>query len=356
MSTSQQKYKRIVVKVGSSILYPGTKGINSSAFENISNQITQLRGKGKEIVVVSSGAIALGMHRLGLQERPKDLSYLQAIASIGQNELMDTYSDSLRKQGFLAGQILLTWEDVSDRRRYLNARHTVLTLLKLGVVPVINENDTVSVDEIKFGDNDRLSALVASLISADLLIILSDVEGLLDKDKKTVIRVVDKITPQIKDLACPTQKKTCVGGMVTKLEAAKVCVNSGIPCVIANGHKKDTILKVVDNPLNAGTLFVPDKSFLKAKKQWLAFGSKPKGRIIIDEGAKQALLNKKSLLCVGVTDLEGHFESGDIVSVNGQDNVEFARCKANISSKQLEKIKGTKYPKEAAHCDNIVVL
>jgi glutamate 5-kinase len=224
----------------------------------------------------------------------------------------------------------------------------------LKCIPIVNENDTVSTDEIKFGDNDRLSALVATLINADLLIILSDVDGLLDKSKK-VIPVVDEITARIKELACPTDKKTCVGGMTTKIEAAKIAMDSGIPCVIANGRTKDIILSAIKEPERYGTLFSPKKG-LAARERWIAFGTKPRGKIIVDDGAKRALINKKSLLSVGIIASEGSFESGDIVSVIDTEKFEFARGKVSLSSKQLDKIKGRRYDKEIIHRDNIVIL
>lgn len=359
MKQLEKNYKRIVVKIGGSLLCTDNNLLNFKVFKEIASQIIQLASKGKEVIIVSSGAIALGMDILGLKERPKELKYLQAAAAVGQNELMNAYRKFFGKRNF-AAQILLTWEDFSDRKRYLNAKNTLTALLVSDknhaqrIIPVINENDTVSTDEIKFGDNDRLSALVTSMVSADILIILSDVDGLIDRDN-TVIRQIEKITPQIKALACPTYKKTCVGGMVTKIEAAKISVDSGIPCVIANGRKKNIILSLLQNPLQYGTLFVPKKS-LTAKKQWIAFGSKPKGKIIVDQGAEKALLNKKSLLSVGIIANTGDFQAGDIVSILNNQNYEFARGKVTISSNQLDKIKGSRYDKEIIHCDNIVII
>jgi glutamate 5-kinase len=222
-------------------------------------------------------------------------------------------------------------------------------------IPIINENDTVATDEIKFGDNDILSALVANMVSADLLIILSDVDGLLEKDGRTLLRTVYEINPKIEKLACPTKKKTCVGGMVTKIEAAKIAMNSGIPCVIANGRLKNIVLRLAENPAAAGTLFVPKKG-LAAKKRWIAFGVKPKGRIIVDDGARNALIGHKSLLAVGIVDIGGDFEAGDIVGIADKHYVEFARGKINFSSKQLERLKGQRLDKEVIHCDNISIL
>jgi len=210
----------VVVKFGSSLFYAEGR-LDFGVLNDIASQVALLAQEGVCVTLVSSGAIALGMHTLGLKARPRELSVLQAAAAIGQNELMTVYRRVFKEKGLACGQVLLTWDDFNERSRYLNAKNTLLALLKLGVVPVINENDTVSTDEIKFGDNDRLSALVAGLISADILLMLTDVPGLLAEDKKTVIGVVEEITPRIKNLACPTEKKTCVGGMVTKIEAAR---------------------------------------------------------------------------------------------------------------------------------------
>ncbi len=256
MKQLQRSYNKIVVKIGSSLLCRKGKAIDSDLVDNIAGQIAALHKDGKEIILVSSGAIALGMSVLGLDKRPKELSYLQAAAAVGQNELMNVYREAFNKKGLNCAQVLLTWDDFSGRKRYLNAKNTLLALLKLGSVPVINENDTVSTDEIKFGDNDRLSALVAALVNADLLIMLSDVDGLLDKEKN-VIRVVAEINNEIKSLASPTDEKTCVGGMVTKLEAAKIAMHSGIPCVIANGGCENIITFLVRDPAGYGTLFMP---------------------------------------------------------------------------------------------------
>jgi len=253
----RQSHRRVVVKVGSSLFSAGRGRLDTGLINSIGSQISDLIGQGKEVVIVSSGAIALGMSILKINSRPKELQYLQATAAVGQHELMRVYHRSLDKYGIKCAQLLLTWDDFAAHR-YLNAKHTLNTLLKLKCVPIINENDTVATEEIRFGDNDKLSALVAILVGADLLIILSDVEGLLDKNKK-VIRRVDKITQAVKSLACPTRGKTCVGGMVTKIEAARIAVEAGIPCVIANGAELGIISRIADNPLSCGTIFVPNK-------------------------------------------------------------------------------------------------
>jgi glutamate 5-kinase len=366
-------YKRIVIKVGSSLFYAADNTLDFAVFDNVVRQVIHLVKANKEVIIVSSGAIALGMDLLGLRERPKKLNDLQAVAAIGQNKLMNRYQRVFGSSGCFGAQILLTWEDFYDRKRYLNAKNTLLALLEYRKyriqrpIPIINENDTVSTEEIKFGDNDRLSALVATLINADLLIILSDVDGLLDKNKK-VIRIVDEITPQIKTLAYPTNKKTCVGGMITKIEAAKIAVDSGIPCVIANGRRKNIILSAMENPSNSGTLFIPKEVTLAARERWIAFGTKPKGKITVDEGAKEALIRRgRSLLSAGVLSLKGEFRYGDMISIIDPEGKEFARGITNYSSTELEKIKGLKsdkieqalgykYYDEVVHRDNMVIL
>lgn len=354
MKLSEKKYKRIVVKIGSSLFYDKNRIDPLRSFEVISQISSLINLDKKEIIIVSSGAIALGMDLLKLSSRPKELPLLQAAAAIGQNMLMDSYSESFAKHKITCAQILLTWDDFGDRQRYLNAKNTLQTLLKLGVVPVINENDTISTEEIKFGDNDRLSAQVASLVNADFLVILSDVDGLWDKNKKVIPEVVE-ITSEIKALACPTSSKTCVGGMITKIEAAKIAVDSGIPCVIANGRKKGIIGMVLEDPLSNGTLFLPKKG-LKEKERWMAFSTKPKGNIIVDDGAKNALLNNKSLLSVGIVAVEGNFDSGSIVSIVDKKKNEFARGKTAAGSAKINEIKGQHFDKEVIHRDNIAIL
>ncbi len=254
---SPKKYNRVVVKIGASIFAADKHKVDTALINNIAVQISGLVKQGKEVVVVSSGAIAIGMSILKTASRPKELAYLQATAAIGQHELMHIYKLAFNKHGINCAQLLLTWDDFSDKR-YQNAKNTLNTLLKLKSVPIINENDTVATEEIKFGDNDKLSALVSILVGANLLIILSDVDGLLDKNKK-IIRSVAKITAGIKSLACPTNKKTCVGGMITKIQAAAIAVDSGIPCVIANGKKKGIISQIAKNPFSCGTVFTTRK-------------------------------------------------------------------------------------------------
>jgi len=354
LKESGKNYKRIVIKIGSSLFF-GQEGLSEHPMAGIAEQVSGLIREGRRVVIVSSGAIAWGMHALSMKARPRELSALQAAAAVGQHLLMGQYQKYFEKKALHCAQILLTWDDFGDRKRCLNARNTIASVLALGCIPVVNENDTISTDEIRFGDNDQLSALVASnLVSADLLIILSDVDGLLDKDKK-VVRVVPEIDHEVKMLACPTDKCTSVGGMITKIEAAKIAVDSGFPCVIANGRTKGVITSLVRDPDAYGTLFKP-KAGLTERERWMAFGTKTKGRIVVDDGARQALINRKSLLAVGIVAVEGHFEAGDIVSIRLGRGIEIARGKAGISSRQLDKIKGAHFDKEVIHRDNIVIL
>ncbi|MBI4972851.1 MAG: glutamate 5-kinase [Candidatus Omnitrophica bacterium] len=359
MKQLAKNYKRIVVKIGASLMRGQMAHADCFVYpmNEIAAQLADLIKGGKEMVVVSSGAIASGMSILKMKTRPKELSSLQATAAVGQHFLMSQYRKFFETRGLNCAQVLLTWDDFDNRARYLNAKNTILKLLELGIVPIINENDTVSTEEIKFGDNDRLSALVAGLVSSDLLIILSDVDGLLDKNKK-IIKVIDEISPQIKALACPTDKESCVGGMISKIEAAKIARDSGIPGVIANGKTKNIILQITkgEDTIGDWTLFLPRGVSLSARQRWIAFGARAKGRIVVDDGAKNALENRKSLLSVGVVAVQGIFEVDDIVSIADKSEEEFARGKAGVSSKQLEKVLGQRFAKEIIHCDNIVIL
>jgi glutamate 5-kinase len=252
---SARKNKKIVVKIGSSVLCPRGDRIDALFLGSIASQVAELAGSGTRTVIVSSGAIALGMGALKLHERPRELASLQAAAAVGQHELMHAWRDVFHSRGILCAQLLLTWEDIKDRQRYQNAKHTLHTLLEMGTVPVINENDTVATEEIKFGDNDTLSALVAVLVGADLLINLSDVDGLLDTNKQ-VIPHVGRITPAVRSLVCPGSSRTCVGGMAAKLNAAQIVLAAGIPYVVANGHTKGIIHSLASDPQSQGTLFM----------------------------------------------------------------------------------------------------
>lgn len=322
----------------------------------IARQINALLEDKREVVLVSSGAIACGMALLNLKQRPKEIAGLQAAAAIGQNELMGIYRKLFGSHKRICAQLLLTWEDFEERTRYLNVRKTVLTLLRQKVLPIINENDTVATDEIRFGDNDKLSSLMASLIGADLLIILSDVEGLYRLPGKEVIKTVERITPQISQLCCNTDKQTCVGGMSSKIEAIKISSHSGIPAIIASGKSADTILKAASGQ-PVGTFFLPQGKNLEARKRWIAYGARPKGAIVIDEGAKNALVKDgKSLLSVGIAAIKGTFLKNETVSILDAGMREIARGKVNFSAKELEARRGIRLKEEVIHRDNLVLL
>lgn len=352
----KKNFSRIVVKVGSSLMSAHDTHLNLEYVSGIIHQIHSLLEDNKEVVLVSSGAIACGMSLLKIKKRPQDIAGLQAAAAIGQNELMGIYRKLLEGHKRLCAQLLLTWEDFEDRKRYLNVRQTILTLLRYKVLPIINENDTVATDEIRFGDNDKLSGLVANLIGADLLIILSDVEGLYRLPEKRVIEVVEKITPEIARLCCTTDKQTCVGGMSSKIEAIKIAAGLGIPSIVASGKSRDALLRAVAGE-KIGTLFLEKKLSLKAKKRWIAYGVRTKGIITVDDGAKHALIkNGKSLLSVGIIAVKGNFRQNDTVSIVDTYQNEFARGKVNFSSRELELHKGVRFKKEVIHRDDMVIL
>ena len=260
--------KRIVIKIGTSVIASKNFALDEAWMKNFAKEISLLLKKGIEVIVVSSGAIAAGMHILNIKKRPGNLPEQQACAALGQGYLIKMYDNFFKKNGFHAAQILLTWDDMREKRRYLNAENTIRTLLNKKVVPVINENDTVSVDEIKFGDNDKLSALVAKLSGADLLIMLTDVDGLFIDNKKTCIDTVKVIDSGIEKLACGTDKECSLGGMKTKLEASKITMTSGVNCVIANGRKKGILSKILKGE-NIGTFFVPKHTKQEAHKKWV---------------------------------------------------------------------------------------
>lgn len=362
---SMKVFKRIVVKVGSSVLTEGKTNIVESNLERIVKHVADLSSQGKEVILVTSGAIACGLSSLGIDKRPTMLSKLQAAAAIGQNILMHNYTTAFSKHNLKCAQILLTREDFNERKRYINAKNTILNLIDLKVVPIVNENDTVSVDEIKFGDNDMLSALVAMLIDADGLEILSDIEGLCrtyDKDKKThsdLIKKVEKITPEIRIIASGTDSAYCIGGMESKIEAIKIATNVGIPVVLASGSNLTLKIDFVNPEQSDGTFFAVDSNFnLKAsKKHWIAFGAQSKGKIVIDEGAKKAILDTPaSLLSQGIVEIVGDFSKKDIVDMTDTSYCVIARGITGYSSQELQKIKGKKAKKEVVHRNDLVLL
>jgi len=326
---------RVVVKVGTQTLTGGGRMIDPHRVRILCDQIAALRARGLEVVVVSSGAVGVGMGRLGLDQRPRDLPTLQACAAIGQTLMIETWRTNLQEHGFSAAQILLTHEDVRGRKRHLSARGTLERLLALGSVPIVNENDTVSADEIKFGDNDLLSALVASLLKADLLVILTTARGLLDLAEDRLIPVVEAITPEIEALAGGTTSATAVGGMASKLTAAKVATSSGCGVFIGDG-KRDTLLTELLAGSAEGTFFVPETLPMAARKRWMAFFSRPAGTLVLDAGAVEALREHGgSLLAAGIMRSEGVFAKGDIVTLADSAGAAFARGRVAYSSAEL---------------------
>ena len=347
MDRDISKAKRIVVKVGTSNLTDRSYRLDPRKVEKLAKEIAELKKQSREIILVTSGAIGAGIGKLDLKQRPRDIKVLQATAAVGQNILMSTYDRYFAKYEQTIAQLLLTHEDFFDRKRYLNLRNTLITLLKSGVVPIINENDTVVVDEIKLGDNDNLSALVASNLDADLLIILTDIDGLYTYDPKRskkaeFISAVEEITPEIERIAS-ARGKTGVGGMKTKIQAAKVTMKAGIPMIIANGNEENILARIIAGE-RIGTIFLPvrgAKEKMNDRKHWLRFASPVKGKIKVDEGAKNALItNGRSLLASGVVGVEDEFIAGDPVSIVDAEGVEFAKGITNYSSEEIKKIKG----------------
>src|SRR2546430_8791116 len=301
---------RIVVKVGTGVLTDSRKQLDLSQVERLVAQIATQRQAGKQIVLVSSGAVGAGMGALGYEKRPKKLAELQACAAVGQSRLMSTYEKLFSSFNLHVAQVLLTHDDLQHHERHLNARNTLVTLLERGVVPIINENDAVSFTELKFGDNDKLSALVASLLPADLLLILTTVDGLVEKFGTTEARVVstvEQIDGETEDLAGGTTSTTAVGGMISKLQAAKIAMRAGIPLIIASGRKEKNLARVLAGE-EEGTLFVPQAQKLKGRKRWIAFFHHPKGSLFVDDGARKALRESgRSLLPPGIVRCEGEF-------------------------------------------------
>ncbi len=364
MKRSQKTSQKIVIKIGSSLLTGGLNAIKLDNLACIVRHIAHFSKKGHDVIVVTSGAIASGLAVLGLKKRPSILAQLQASAAAGMNCLMQAYSQNMSLFGLKCASILLTREDFSDRKRYLNAKNTIFTLLKYNIIPVINENDAVSVDEIKFGDNDVLSALVASLVEADGLLILTDIDGLYesynvkDKTHGRLIKEIVHITPQTQKMAQGTDKDACIGGMVTKIEAARIATSVGIPVVLANGLKEPLNIDFKARRYDDcdGTRFSANKS-IGSKKHWIAFGAIAKGKIMVDDGAKAALVdNFKSLLAPGVIEVCGVFKAKDVVEIVDLKGECFARGRVNFSSSEMQVLKGRRMPGEVVHRDELVIF
>lgn len=364
--------KRVVVKIGSSLLTDSGRGLDQQAIAEWVRQIATLREQGVEVLLVSSGSVAEGMCRLGWSDRPQALYELQAAASVGQMGLIQAYETRFQHHGLHTAQVLLTHEDLSDRRRYLNARSTLLTLLGYGVIPVINENDVVATEEIQFGDNDTLASLVANLVEADLVIILTDQAGLYDRDPAvnvdaTLIDQIEISDSRLKSMAGMSRSGLGRGGMMTKVAAAAVAARSGAATVIASGRDQDVLKRVIaGEPI--GSFLIPDSEPLVARKRWLAGQLQVKGRIVLDSGAVDVLRKSgKSLLPVGVLSVAGRFSRGDLVACLSESGGEIARGLANYGADETDKIKGRSSGEikrllgyvdefELIHRDNMVLL
>lgn len=366
------KIKRVVIKIGSSVLTDENGEIQDSAFYEVASGISKLKSKKIETIVVSSGAIASGMKKLGLKKKATDVSMKQAIAACGQSALMWNYERAFSEFGERVAQILLTHDGLSDRRRFLNARKTLLTLLRIGIIPIINENDTVAVEEIMFGDNDNLAALVTSLIEADLLVLLTNIDGLYTNDPRNhrdaeFISVINEIDMKIQKMAGETFGKTTTGGMKTKIEAAKAAAAFGVPTIIANGKRRSALANIFSGEM-IGTLFIPSNERIRGRKHWIAFTLKPSGDLIIDNGAKRAIASLgKSLLPSGIIGVKGNFELGESVRCIDENGSEIARGLASYGSDEIRKILGAKstsiegilgykYGDEIIHRDDLVVI
>lgn len=362
----------IVVKVGTRVVTREGGTLDVDWIDSFCEQISDVLQTGRKVVVVSSGAVGAGMGRLGLCHRPTDLPMLQAVAAIGQSALIEAYERALTRFGRHAAQILLTAEDVESRVRYLNARNTILTLLELGAVPIINENDTISVEELQltFGDNDRLAAIVTNLIQAPLLVLLSDVAGLYDGDpadpNSRVIPLVERLDRSVFDLVRDRVTGLTRGGMASKLEAARQATATGGNVIIARGKEPGILRKIIAG-LPVGTLFLAQGEILAARKRWIGYTVKPRGRVIIDSGACQAILHGgRSLLPAGIVDVQGEFEKGDVVSLHDAEGREIARGLTNYSAGEIRRIRGLKTSEilkvlgycpyqEVIHRDNMVI-
>jgi glutamate 5-kinase len=367
------KTRRIVIKVGSAVLTSSEQGLDQDRIERLASDISAIMGQGREVVLVSSGAIAAGLAKLGLRKtRGMPLSLKQAAAAVGQSGLMWMYEKTFGAHGKKVAQVLLTREDLSNRTRFLNARNTLQTLLDHGVIPVINENDTVSVDEIKFGDNDNLSSMVVHLTDADLLIILSDIDGLYTADPRIdasakLIPVVEKITAEMERAAGDAHTSLGTGGMRSKLMTAKKVGAFGAPMVILNG-KKNGVLPALFEGAAVGTLFLPKPEKQDSRKHWIAYTVSSNGRVMVDDGALEALMNKGgSLLPGGISRVEGNFKVGDCVTCVDRSGNAFARGLVKYSSAELDRIKGLKTSEiesvlghkdydEVIHRDDLVIL
>jgi glutamate 5-kinase len=364
--------KRIVIKIGSRLIASRATGLRADQIERLADEIAVLRTSGREVLVVSSGAIVSGIKKLQLKEYPKSLPVKQAAAAVGQSRLMWAYEKAFERLGIQVAQILLTHEDLADRRRFLNARYTLTALIGFGVLPIINENDTVAVEEIRVGDNDTLASEVAHLVDADLLVILSDVDGLYtDNPQKnpsaTLIPLISEITDEVERRAGGSGSFEGTGGMATKVRAAKKVGEYGVSTLIVNGERPGLLPSVLAGG-PGGSLFLARERRLTSRKHWIAFTLRPRGQVRLDQGAVEALTKRgKSLLASGIVEVAGQFEAGDPVGCLDPDGKEFAKGLVNFSSELLNRMKGLKTQdiqqqiglqeyEEVIHRDNLVIL
>jgi glutamate 5-kinase len=364
--------KRVVFKLGTRVLTEGDNTLSIPVLRTIVGQVADLAQAGKQIIIVSSGAIALGLSRMRMDRRPGDITLLQAAASLGQSRLMHAYEDGFAGCGCETAQILLTYEDIQNRKRYLNIRNTIFTLWSFGTIPIVNENDAVSFSEIRFGDNDLIAAYLANMIDADLLVLLTDIEGLYEHDPKEnpdsrLLSEVKRIDERVLKTSCGKGSTFSSGGMESKLKAARIATKGGIGTVIMSGRTCD--IEALMKGEQIGTFFLPAGRKIKGKKRWIAFSPKTAGRIVIDSGGEKAIVSeKKSLLPAGVREVYGSFEIGSNVSIENTEHREIARGLSNFSSDEIRLIKGMNskripdvlgsdtYFEEVVHRDNMVVL
>ncbi len=362
--------KRVVVKIGSGVIST-VEGLEEPQLAAIAEDVCNLLDAGLEVILVSSGAVAAGKNQLGIVGRPQTIPQKQAAAAIGQTRIIREYKETFLARNYNVAQVLLTRDDLSNRRRYLNARNTMMTLLEYGVTPIVNENDTVVVEEIRFGDNDNLSALVTTLVDADLLIILSDVDGLYDRNPAEhpdarLIPVIERVTPEIEAMGGGSNGTLGTGGMTTKIKAAKRAALSGVGTLIVNGRSPNILSRIFAGA-DVGSYFLPGQSKLTAKKHWIAFSKKPRGKLLLDEGAHQAIVKRgKSLLPSGIIGVEGGFERGDAVRLCDREGQEFARGVISYSlaetlqimgkqCSEIETLLGYKYRDEVVCRDDLVL-
>jgi glutamate 5-kinase len=364
--------RTLIVKVGTNVITRGDGTLDLDRVRELVDQVQRMRTAGRRVVLVSSGAIGAGVGRLGLTARPTELRHLQAAAAVGQSALMGAYEDCFLKHGCHTAQILLTAADFENRTRYLNARNTLLTLLEWNCVPIINENDTVTVAEIRFGDNDQLAAMVTNLLQAPLLILLSVVDGLYDGDPRTnpnarLLSTVPLLDDAVAGLAGKSRSTLGTGGMTTKLRAARLVTSAGESVIIANGSRPG-ILDEIMACKSVGTLFLPHGGMLTARERWIGLTVQPRGRLLVDAGARTAIVEKgKSLLAIGITGVEGDFDKGDVVAIIAPDGREIARGLCNYATGDLRDIKGLRSEQIAEllgpqgydaviHRDNLVLM